>query len=70
MESAERLLSQLRCGNIVEEDSFSMSILDCPPLTIKINYENTSSPGRVKCSGYVARRPYSKVGRILWMKIH
>lgn len=43
MESAERLLSQLRCGNIVEEDSFSMSILDCPPLTIQWSISNNDA---------------------------
>ena len=43
MESAERLLSQLRCGNIVEEYSFSMAILDCPPLTIQWSISNNDA---------------------------
>lgn len=43
MESAERLLSQLRCGNIVGEYSFSMAILDCPPLTIQWSISNNDA---------------------------
>lgn len=43
METAEQLLSQLRCGNIVEEASFSMSILDGPPLTIQWDISNNDA---------------------------